>query len=247
MSDKPDPSQSPMGETAKSASDAGATPRGRAKRNENDRVVIKKYANRRLYNTQTSSYVTLDTLSEMVRKGVDFVVFDAKTGDDITRSVLAQIIFDEESKGQNLLPIQFLRQLIGFYGDSVQALLPSYLEMSLDGFSKQQERFREQLTQSFGSTPFAMAPGITIFDDQVKQNLALFDRTMRMFTPFAFANGFGNGFGQPEAANKAATSASTAAPSTDSEINVSDLKSQMQAMQAQLDALAKSTASKTKS
>ena len=128
-----------------------------------DRVVIKKYANRRLYNTATSTYVTLDNLATMVREGVDFVVYDAKTNEDITRSVLAQIIFEEESKGESLLPIQFLRQLIGFYGDSMQAVLPSYLEMSLDSFTRQQEQFRSQMAQTFGA-----APGANLFDEQVR-------------------------------------------------------------------------------
>ena len=112
-----------------------------------DKVVIKKYANRRLYNTRSSAYVTLEHLSEMVKEGVDFVVYDAKTNEDITRSVLTQIIFDEENRGgaQNLLPIQFLRQLIRFYGDSMQAFVPSYLELSLNGFTQQQERMRSQV------------------------------------------------------------------------------------------------------
>ena len=147
-----------------------------------DRVVIKKYANRRLYNPATSTYVTLDNLATMVREGVDFVVYDAKTNEDITRSVLAQIIFEEESKGESLLPIQFLRQLIGFYGDSMQAVLPSYLEMSLDSFTRQQEQFRSQMAQTFGA-----APGANLFDEQVRQNIAMFERAMKMFTPFAYA------------------------------------------------------------
>ena len=147
-----------------------------------DRVVIKKYANRRLYNTATSTYVTLDNLATMVREGVEFVVYDAKTNEDITRSVLAQIIFEEESKGESLLPIQFLRQLIGFYGDSMQAVLPSYLEMSLDSFTRQQEQFRSQMAQTFGA-----APGANLFDEQVRQNIAMFERAMKMFTPFAYA------------------------------------------------------------
>ena len=149
-----------------------------------DRVVIKKYANRRLYNTATSTYVTLDNLATMVREGVDFVVYDAKTNEDITRSVLAQIIFEEENRGAgtNLLPIQFLRQLIGFYGDSMQAVLPSYLEMSLDSFTRQQEQFRSQMAQTFGA-----APGANLFDEQVRQNIAMFERAMKMFTPFAYA------------------------------------------------------------
>src|ERR1700760_474984 len=120
-----------------------------------ERVVIKKYANRRLYNTASSSYVTLEHLSEMVKKGVDFVVYDAKSNEDITRSVLTQIIFEEESRGQNLLPIQFLRQLIRFYGDSMQSQVPTYLEMSLDAFTRQQERLRTQFTSI---TPAAL-PG----------------------------------------------------------------------------------------
>src|SRR5215475_2369450 len=124
--------------------DSGAEPQG-------ERVVIKKYANRRLYNTASSSYVTLEHLADMVKKGVDFVVYDAKTNEDITRTVLTQIIFEEEEKheGQSLLPIQFLRQLISFYGNSMQAFLPSYLEMSLASFTQQQERLRQQLA-SFG-------------------------------------------------------------------------------------------------
>src|SRR5690242_4899406 len=144
-----------------------------------ERVVIKKYANRRLYNTASSSYVTLEHLADMVKKGVDFVVYDAKTNEDITRSVLTQIIFEEESQGQSLLPIQFLRQLIGFYGNSVQSFLPSYLEMSLAAFAQQQERMRTQ----FASLGQPM--GIGGFDEQIRQNLALFDRAMKMFSPFA--------------------------------------------------------------
>ena len=201
--------------------------RTRAKKGEGERVIIKKYANRRLYNTATSSYVTLDNLSDMVRQNVDFVVYDAKTGDDITRSVLAQIIFEEESRGQNLLPIQFLRQLISFYGDSMQNLLPTYLEMSLDGFAKQQERFRSQFAQAFGGTP-----GLGYFDEQVSQNLAMFDRAMRMFSPFSFANA-----ATPAAEGEVAPAApAPAARETDT---VRELREQMEAMKAQIDALAK--------
>src|SRR5678815_968086 len=146
-----------------------------------EKVVIKKYANRRLYNTASSSYVTLEHLSEMVKKGVDFVVYDAKTNEDITRSVLSQIIFEEEGKGQSLLPIQFLRQLIGFYGNSMQSFLPSYLELSLASFTQQQERLRTQMA-SFGPTG-----GIAAYEDLTRQNLQLFDRAMKMFSPFAYA------------------------------------------------------------
>lgn len=206
------------------------------KRGENDKVVIKKYANRRLYNTATSSYVTLDNLSDMVRQGIDFVVFDAKSGDDITRSVLAQIIFEEESRGQNLLPIQFLRQLISFYGDSMQNLLPTYLEMSLDGFAKQQERFRSQFSQTFGTTP-----GLGYFDEQVSQNLAMFDRAMRMFSPFSFANNNGlmpNGFPAGFQATTQDQAAATPATPKSSETEVAELRHQLDMMKAQIDRLA---------
>ena len=146
-----------------------------------DRVIIKKYANRRLYNTATSAYVTLDNLAAMVRDGIDFQVVDAKSNDDITRSVLAQIIFEEESKGDSLLPIQFLRQLIGFYGDSMQSLVPSYLELSMNNFIEQQEQFRKQFASTFGA-----APGAAMFEEQVRKNTAMFERAMKMWTPFGF-------------------------------------------------------------
>src|SRR3984957_16758353 len=158
------------------------TDQGQARKAATDKVVIQKYANRRLYNKATSTYITLDDLAGMVREGVDFVVYDAKSGEDITRSVLTQIIFEEESQGQSLLPIQFLRQLIGFYGNSMQAFLPSYLELSLASFTQQQERMRTQFS-ALGSA----APGVGVFDEQVRQNLALFDRAMKMFSPFAYA------------------------------------------------------------
>lgn len=143
-------------------------------------ITIKKYANRRLYNTATSSYVTLDHLSEMVKAGNDFLVFDAKTGEDITRPVLTQIIFEEEGKGQNLLPIQFLRQLIRFYGDSMQAFVPSYLELSMESFTRNQEQFRTQMQEAFGGGSQAMRD----FEDLVRQNVSMFQNTFRMFTPF---------------------------------------------------------------
>jgi polyhydroxyalkanoate synthesis repressor PhaR len=177
-----------------------------------DKVVIQKYANRRLYNKATSSYITLDDLALMVREGVDFVVYDAKTGEDITRKVLTQIIFDEENsgQGQNLLPIQF-------YGDQMQAFLPSYLEMSLDGFTRQQERVRTQFA--------AMNPaGIGSYEEQIRQNLALFDKAMKMFSPFPF---------KPDE-----TPAPPPAPEPAKD-DISDLKKQLEAMQEQIAALAK--------
>ena len=193
-------------------------------------VVIKKYANRRLYNTASSSYVTLEHLSDMVKKGVDFVVYDAKTNEEITRSVLTQIIFEEESRGQNLLPIQFLRQLIRFYGDSMQALVPSYLEMSLDSFTQQQERMRKQFATTLGG-----APGIHFFDDQIRQNMQLFDRAMKMFSPVGMPFPFP---GQPgaAAAEGAAPAEPAAAPAEDE--SLSDLKKRIEEMQAQIAKLA---------
>src|SRR6266508_5742442 len=143
-------------------------------------VTIKKYANRRLYNTGTSTYVTLEDLAAMVKAGDDFVVYDAKSGEDITRSVLAQIIFEQENKeGQSLLPIAFLRQLIRFYGDSMQMLVPRYLEVSIDSFTREQEKFRQQMAQAFGAGPFAP------IEDQVRRNMEMFERAFSMFTPFA--------------------------------------------------------------
>jgi polyhydroxyalkanoate synthesis repressor PhaR len=146
-------------------------------------VVIKKYANRRLYNTASSAYVTLEDLANMVKKGVDFTVRDAKSGEDITRSVLTQIIFEEENKGTNLLPIKFLRQLIRFYGDQMQAFVPSYLEMSLEQLARGQQKLRDQFLNSLGvsTEPFK---GI---DEQVKRNMALFEDAIRMFNPFTAA------------------------------------------------------------
>jgi polyhydroxyalkanoate synthesis repressor PhaR len=143
-------------------------------------ITIKKYANRRLYNTGTSTYVTLEDLADLVKKGEDFVVYDAKTGEDITRSVLAQIIFEQENKeGQNLLPIAFLRQLIRFYGDSMQMLVPRYLEASIDSLTREQEKFRDQMTHAFGAGPFAP------LEEQVRRNMEMFERTFSMFAPFA--------------------------------------------------------------
>jgi polyhydroxyalkanoate synthesis repressor PhaR len=144
-------------------------------------VTIKKYANRRLYNTGTSTYVTLEDLATMVKSGEDFAVFDAKTGEDITRPVLVQIISEQENKegGQNLLPINFLRQLIRFYGDSMQMLVPRYLETSIDSLTRDQQKFRDQMSQAFGVSPFGA------LDETVRRNMEVFQRAFSMFTPFA--------------------------------------------------------------
>jgi polyhydroxyalkanoate synthesis repressor PhaR len=201
-----------------------------------ERVVIKKYANRRLYNTASSSYVTLEHLSEMVKKGVDFVVYDAKTNEEITRSVLTQIIFEEESRGQNLLPIQFLRQLIRFYGDSMQALVPSYLELSLDAFTQQQERMRKQFADTLGGAMVGGGKGgLGYFEDQVRQNMMLFDRAMKMFSPFSFPAQPGAAPGQSEPAPAPAPQAQ---PQGQDDESLNDLKRRIEEMQAQIAKLA---------
>ncbi|TCZ66575.1 polyhydroxyalkanoate synthesis repressor PhaR [Roseicella aquatilis] len=145
-------------------------------------VVVKKYANRRLYNTESSSYVTLEDLANMVRLGRDFIVFDAKSGEDITRSVLTQIIVEEESKGRSLLPESFLRHLIGFYGDSLQSVLPRYLEFAMAGFARQQEQMRRSVEQAMGG--FLPFPGL---EEVGKQNMAMLERAMSLFAPFRAA------------------------------------------------------------
>jgi polyhydroxyalkanoate synthesis repressor PhaR len=148
------------------------------KANSGRPVVVKKYANRRLYNTATSSYVTLDDLARMIKNGGDFAAYDAKTGEDITRSVLTQIIVEQEQKGQNLLPISFLRQLISLYGDSMQFLVPGYLEQAMLAFAQNQEQMRRNLQATFGIFPFGQ------FEEMGKQNIALFERAVRMLAPY---------------------------------------------------------------
>jgi polyhydroxyalkanoate synthesis repressor PhaR len=188
-------------------------------------IVIKKYANRRLYNTGTSTYVTLEDLAGMVKNGEDFIVYDAKTGEDITRSVLTQIIFEQENKGgqQNLLPITFLRQLIRFYGDSMQMLVPRYLEVSIESLTREQEKFRQQLSQAFGVGPFGA------LEDQVRRNMEMFERAFAMFAPFARRES------QNAEAEKAAASAAAAPAVGGGEID--DLKRQLDDVQKRLDRL----------
>lgn len=144
-----------------------------------DPTIIKKYANRRLYHTGTSTYVTLDDLARMVKEGEDFLVHDAKSGEDITRVVLGQIIFDQENKGQHMLPIAFLRQLIRFYGDSMQNLVPSYLETSFAAFTRDKDKIREQMTKAMqGNGAF------DIMEDTARRNMEMFQEAMRMWMPF---------------------------------------------------------------
>ena len=188
-------------------------------------VVIKKYANRRLYNTSTSTYVTLDDLSTMVKGGTDFLVYDAKTGEDITRSVLTQIIFEEENKGTNLLPINFLRQLIRFYGDSMQAFVPGFLEFSLENLGKEQEKFRTQLMDVWGGD------AIKAMQDHAQRNMAMFGDAMKVFNPFAAVMG-GAVPGAPAPGKPAQPGAGTG-----SKDDLQALKDQLAAMQQKLDTI----------
>ena len=182
-------------------------------------AIVKKYANRRLYNTATSSYVTLDELSKMVRLGEDFIVYDAKTGEDITRSVLTQIILEEDGKGRNLLPIGFLRQVIGYYDDNLQQVLPRYLEVSMESFTRQQDQMRAYLQGTFG--PFFPAER---FDEMTRQNMALFQKATKMFAPFV-----AGGTDKP------------AQPSSSDPVreDLSELKSQLASIQRQIDEIGK--------
>jgi polyhydroxyalkanoate synthesis repressor PhaR len=187
-------------------------------------ITIKKYANRRLYNTGTSTYVTLEDLAAMVKTGEDFVVYDAKTGEEITRSVLTQIIFEQENKeGQNLLPIAFLRQLIRFYGDSMQMLVPRYLEVSIESLTREQEKFRNQLAQAFGVGAF------TSLEEQVRRNMDMFERAFAMFAPFAR---------RESAAGEAVAVAAAAEATPPKGGDIGDLKRQLDEMKRKVDLLA---------
>jgi polyhydroxyalkanoate synthesis repressor PhaR len=206
-------------------------------------VIIKKYANRRLYNTQTSSYVTLEHLCDMVKEGVDFEVRDARTGEDITRQVLAQIIFEEENKGgQHMLPIQFLRQLIRFYGDSLQAFVPSYLELSMESFTKNQQEMREKFAEAFGNKF-----GFKDFEKMSRQNIEMFERAMRMFSPFGasmggwdkpMANPFAAFTGAPSDANGGGASSPSSSQGSQRDQEIRELKEQLAAMRQQIADLA---------
>ena len=192
------------------------------KGSDGDVVVIKKYANRRLYNTRTSAYVTLEDLASMVREGVDFVVYDAKTNDDLTRQILTQIIFEEENRGEALLPVQFLRQLIGFYGGQMQGVLPSYLEMSLANFARQQEQFASQMSRAFGS-----ASGASLMEETARANMAMFQRAVQMFPGF--------GYGRAETPQSPAGSEAPASSAPDP---LDEMRRQMEEMRAQIERLA---------
>lgn len=201
-----------------------AETKGAGKSAKTDRVVIKKYANRRLYNTAKSSYVTLDDLAEMVRKSEDFAVFDAKSGDDITRSVLTQIIVEEEGREQNMLPTNFLRELIRLYGDPLQGVVPAYLDATMQTFSRNQDRMRSAFG---GSTP------LESFETMARANMELFEKSMRMFSPFQ---------GKPaERDMPDPTPAEQTKPATDVGEDLEALQRQVREMQAQLEKISKSS------
>lgn len=188
-------------------------------------ITIKKYANRRLYNTGTSTYVTLDDLAVMVKKGEDFVVLDAKSGDDITHSVLTQIIFEQESKtGNTLLPVSFLRQLIAIYGDQLQMVVPSYLEHSMSALTGQQDELREQITKSYGDNPVArnIQLPIQLVEDQVRRNTEMFQKAMQMFSPFALAH---------------STPTEEAPKKSDNSKDIDDLKTQLKQLQDKINSI----------
>jgi polyhydroxyalkanoate synthesis repressor PhaR len=187
-------------------------------------VVVKKYANRRLYNTATSSYVTLEDLATLIKEGGDFVVHDAKTGEDLTRSVLTQIIVEQEQKGgQNLLPISFLRQLIGFYGDSMQFLVPGYLEQAMVAFARNQDQMRKNLRATFGIFPFGQ------FEEMGKQNMALFEQALKMLSPYGGDAKESTETPQPSPERKSAPEGE--------DPRLRRLETQIEALREQLDAL----------
>jgi len=195
-----------------------------------DPIVIKKYANRRLYNTATSSYVTLDHLAQMVRDGVDFQVFDAKTGEDITRQVLTHIIVEEESKGENMLPLSFLRQLISLYGDSVQAMVPDYLEQSMKAFAGNQDQIREMMEKTFGAVPGGNP--MKMVEDMTRQNMTMFENAMKTFNPFAAMD--------PKAGPKTGSNAGKPAEPAN-EDDMETMREQHNNLQKQLDKMSKKT------
>ena len=207
-----------------------------------DAVVIKKYANRRLYNTETSAYVTLDDLATMVRSDRDFLVYDAKTGDDLTHSVLTQIIVEQEAKsgGQTMLPVPFLRQLIRFYDDSIAKMVPSYLQMSLQTLVNEQERFRAQFKPFFAQSPFGTS-AFEAMQEQTRKNLAMFEHAMKMWTPFSA--GMTGGIRPAEAPRATGTTEPASVPEAapgPTNSDLADLKAELAAMQERIEKLSQS-------
>jgi polyhydroxyalkanoate synthesis repressor PhaR len=202
--------------------------------NNNSPITIKKYANRRLYNTSSSAYVTLADLAKMVKTGEDFVVYDAKTNEDITRGVLTQIIFEQEGiEGQSLLPITFLRQLIRFYGDSMQALLPSYLEISIDRFTGEQQKMREAATAGFGQNPFSTT-AFGALEEMTRKNVQAFNQALAMFSPFSAAAKSAN-----TTPSVPATTGKDSPPTAPSDLD--DLRAQLTEMKRRLDDITEKT------
>jgi polyhydroxyalkanoate synthesis repressor PhaR len=198
-------------------------------------AIVKKYANRRLYNTATSSYVTLDDLSRMVRAGDHFVVYDARSGEDLTRSILTQIILEEDGKGRNLLPINFLRQLIGYYDDSLRAFLPRYLEVSMENFAANQEQIRRYIEGTLGQF-FPMSQ----FEDMARQNMALFQRAATMFTPL---HGGANATAAPDHDRADAPHRPTE-PAPDTSQEIKDLNEKIEVLEKQVSRLVEAQQSK---
>jgi polyhydroxyalkanoate synthesis repressor PhaR len=208
---------------------------------EQQPTTIKKYANRRLYNTGSSTYVTLEDLAQMVKRGEDFVVYDAKSGEDLTRAVLAQVIFEQEAKvGQSLLPITFLRQLIRFYGDSMQMIVPSYLEFSLERFVADRGNFREHLTDAFGVKGTIHAKMFEALEEQTRKNMVMFQQALTMFNPFAATlaeGGVAPALTSTLTPISDASATPTATPASDAEIE--DMRRQLESMQKAIEELVK--------
>ena len=224
---------------------------GTSQTEKRDAVVIKKYANRRLYNTQTSTYVTLEDLAEMVRSDKDFVVYDAKSGDELTHAVLTQIIVEQESRkdGQPLLPVPFLRQLIRFYDDQIGRMVPSYLQFSLENLVKEQETLRQHFTKAFSNPTTASAAAFEVYQDMARQNMAMFEQAMSMWGSFgAAARSGGKSEDKPSSSEARDTmdvpenteQKTKPAPSSNDGNDLNDLRQQLEAMQARIDRLTSS-------
>jgi polyhydroxyalkanoate synthesis repressor PhaR len=224
--------------------EAPTTGEGRESTKDGKVAVVKKYANRRLYNTASSSYVTLDELCQMVRDGQEFVVYDAKSGDDITRSVLTQIILEEDAKGRNLMPIGFLRQIIGLYDDNLKAVVPRYLEVSMENFARHQEQMREYMEETVGRFfPIKQLDMRNPFEDMARQNIAMFQKAASIFTPAATERT------ATDRANEKAEKAEAAAQQSHAEAEllgqqVQHLKAEMEALQRQMSSLQQAGAAK---
>ncbi len=219
---------------------------GTGQTEQRDAVVIKKYANRRLYNTQTSTYVTLEDLADMVRADKDFVVYDAKSGDELTHTVLTQIIVEQENRkgGQTLLPVPFLRQLIRFYDDQIGRMVPSYLQFSLENLVKEQENLRTHFAKAFSNPSAAPAAAFEVYQDMARQNMAMFEQAMSMWSSFgAAAQSGGKTDNAADNPNVAATvqkqikSSTGTADTAKDEGDLKDLRQQLEDMQAKIDSL----------